>query len=109
MHNPSYEFHGVPTETARYVVTDTAQVFAAAQYTRNGKSAIAALITCEDHPVRFCLGGSTPVVDVLGHILYVGQSVRIVNPYAVRTFSYINHTAQSAAVLQITFEFEPGA
>ena len=112
MTNPNYSFHGIPTETARYLVTDVAQQFTGAQYTNDNKrSAIAVLITCEDAQIRFCLGGATPTAGAagLGHILYVGQSIRLSSPSAVRSFSYINHTQQDDAVLQATFEFEPGA
>lgn len=112
---PNYEFQGIPDETARFAVTDTVQQFTSSQYTRadpggNNRSAIAVVITCETEQVRFTLGGSTPTQGAagLGHILYVGQSIRLSSPSAVRSFSYINHTNLSNGVLQATFEFEPG-
>lgn len=110
MANPSYEFQGLPDETERIVVTDAAQQFTAAQYMKNSSPAIAAIITCEDAQIRFCLGGATPTVDAtaLGHILYVGQSIRLASGRTIQTFSFINHTEQSAAILQVTWEFEPG-
>jgi len=110
MANPNYEFSGLPDETERIVVTDVAQQFTAAQYMKNDSPAIAVVITCEDNNIRFCLGGATPDFGAtpLGHILYVGQSLRLASGRAVQTFSFINHTEQSAGVLQCTWEFEPG-
>jgi len=111
MANPNYIFTGKPTVTARYVVTDVAQQFAAAVRIPDKHHTVGVLITCEDNNVRFCLGGSTPTEGAagLGHILYVGQSIKLANSYAISTFSYINAVAQSAGVLQVTFEFELGA
>ena len=110
MANPNYEFQGLPDETERIVVTDVAQQFTAAQYTKNSSPAIAVVITCEDALVRFCLGGVDPDFGAtpLGHILYVGQSIRLASGRAIQDFSFINHTEQDAAVLQCTWEFEPG-
>uniref|UniRef100_A0A6H1ZMU1 Uncharacterized protein n=1 Tax=viral metagenome TaxID=1070528 RepID=A0A6H1ZMU1_9ZZZZ len=110
MANPNYEFQGLPDETERIVVTDVAQQFTTAQYMKNSSPAIAVVITCETHQIRFCLGGSTPTAGAtgLGHILYVGQSLRLSSGRAIQTFSFINHTDQSAGVIQATWEFEPG-
>jgi len=110
MANPSYVFQGLPDETERIVVTDVAQQFTAAQYTKNGSPAIAAVITCEANQIRFCLGGATPDFGAtpLGHILFVNQSIRLASGRAVQTFSFINHAEQSAGILQVTWEFEPG-
>lgn len=110
MANPNYEFQGLPDETERIVVTDTAQQFTAAQYMKNGSPAIAAVITCEDNQIRFCPGESTPTAGAagLGHILFVNQNIRLASGRAVQLFSFINHTQQSAGVLQVTWEFEPG-
>lgn len=110
MANPNYEFQGLPDETERIVVTDIAQQFTAAQYTKNGSPAIAVVITCETQSVRFCFGGSTPTQGAagLGHILYVGQSIRLASGRAIQTFSFINHANGVDGFLQATFEFEPG-
>jgi len=107
----SIEFHGVPRSTERFQAGDAALAFTAVQYTYNNKSAIAVLITCEDNPIRFTLGNATPTQGTagLGHILYVGQSLRLPNPAALRTFRYINHTNGANGVLQATFEYEIGA
>ena len=110
MANPNYVFQGLPDETERIVVTDTAQQFTSTQYTKNNSPAIAVVLTCETQQIRFCLGGSTPTAGAagLGHILYVGQSIRLASGRAIQTFSFINHTQQSAGVLQASFEYEPG-
>ena len=111
MANPNYIFQGLPDETERIAVTDVAQQFTAAQYMKNSSPAIACVITCESNQVRFCLGGATPTntgVADLGHILYVAQSLRLASGRAIQDFSFINHTQQSDAVLQVTWEFEPG-
>ena len=111
MKNPSYTFQGIPDETERIAVTDVAQLFTAAQYMKGISPAMAVVLTCEENQIRFCVGGSTPTQGTgtdLGHILYVGQSLRLSNGQQIQTFSFINHTAQSDGVLQATFEHEPG-
>lgn len=110
MANPNYEFQGLPDDTERIVVTDVAQQFTAAQYRKNGSPAIAVIITCETNQIRFCLGGATPEEGAtgLGHILYVGQSIRLASGRAIQDFSFINHTDAAEAILQCTWEFEPG-
>ena len=110
MANPNYVFQGLPDETERIVVTDVAQQFTAAQYTKNGSPAIAVVLTCEDNNIRFCLGGSDPDFGAtpLGHILFANQSIRLASGRAIQTFSFINAAEQSAGVLQATFEYEPG-
>ena len=111
MANPIYIFTGKPTETVRYAVTDVAQQFAAALLTENNKAVIGALITCEEENVRFGLGGTDPTqgVGAIGHLLYVGQSIKLSSGPAVSSFSYINAVAQTDGVIQVTFEFGPGA
>ena len=111
MANPNYIFTGVPTETVRIVVTDAAQSFAAALLHSGNKNAVGAIVTCETNNIRFTLGGSVPTEGVagLGHILFANQSIKLSNSKAIETFAFLNHTAQSAAILQVTFEFEFGA
>jgi hypothetical protein len=105
-----FDIHGNPSGTERIVATDVAQQFTAAQYNSGNNPAVAVLLTCETNQIRFCLGGDTPTqgANGLGHILYVGQSLRITNPHAIRTFSFINHTNGSNAILQASFEFAIG-
>ena len=111
MANPNYIFTGKPTETARYVATDVAQQFAVALLTENNKAVIGALITCEENNVRFGLGGTDPTqgAAAIGHLLYVGQSLKLSSGPAISSFSYINAVAQTEGILQVTFEFGPGA
>jgi len=105
-----FSIQGIPDETTRVAVTDVSQLLSAALYTQGINPAIAVLITCETNPVRFCLGGSTPTQGAagLGHILYVGQSLRLSSSRAIRTFRFINHTSKADAFLQVTPEYEIG-
>jgi hypothetical protein len=105
-----FSIQGVPDETARVTVVDVPGSLEPALFTNNGSPAIALLITCETNMVRFCLGGSVPTQGAagLGHILYVGQSLRLSNSRAIRTFRFINHTNGAGAFLQVTPEYEIG-
>ena len=111
MANPNYIYTGRPTETARYAATDLPQQFAAALLVRNSGTVTGALITCEEENVRFGLGDTDPTqgAAAIGHLLYVGQSIKLANSYAVKSFSYINAVAQTDGIIQVTFEFELGA
>lgn len=107
----NFEIQGVTDETTRVAVTDAAQNLDAALYTNaNNKPAVAVLITCETQAIRFCFGGAIPTQGAagLGHILYVGQSLRLSGARAVRTFQFINHTNGSNAFMQVTPEYEIG-
>lgn len=66
-----------------------------------GKLYTSCLITCETFNIKFTFN-STPVSSGLGHILYVGQSLTIDNPKALRDLKYINATAGSNGVLMVT-------
>jgi hypothetical protein len=109
--NYNFDMHGVPDETTRVAATDVAQNIAAALYTNeNNNPAIALLITCETNMIRFCLGGSVPTQGAAGagHILYVGQSLRLSSARSIRSFQFINHTNGANAFLQVTPEYEIG-
>jgi len=67
------------------------------------ENVIAVLITCEDNDIRFAWG-TNPVQSGVGHILYVGQSLKLTNHKQIIDFRFINKTAQSNAVLMITPE-----
>ena len=107
---PVFNMRGIGSETFRIVVTDDAQEFTLAQYASNGQPAIAAFITCEDHGVRYCFGGATPTEGGtgLGHVLPANGDIYLNNSQLIQTFSFINEAAQSAAVIQVTMEFEIG-
>lgn len=102
---------GSPGPTERVAASDAAQQFTDDQVISGSKVALGAIITCEDNNIRFALGGATPTqgAGASGHILYSGQSLHLSSPAAVRSFSFINATNGSDAVLQVTFEFQPGA
>jgi hypothetical protein len=103
-----YDICGIPTKTVRIPVTDTAKTFTSDNYTNNGKPAIAVLITCETHNIRFAFAGAVPTQGVsgLGHILFANQSMRLANGYAIRTLSFINADNGNDAVIQATFEYD---
>lgn len=94
-----------------YVLTssDTPQSFDESYLTYtlgpSGKErmASAALITCETYPVR--VSWLTPPTFSLGHILNVGDTLRVVGIINLENFKYISASAGAAGVLQVTFEF----
>lgn len=64
------------------------------------------LITCEDNDVRIAFGraaalGATP----MGHILYVGQSLRLPSKDIVRKTYVINKTNAAVGNLMVTVEY----
>jgi len=73
----------------------------------DNKVVSAVLFTCETNPIRWTVGGSNPsrVGNGQGHILYAQQSLRIVNRSMIRTFQFTSETGASAAVLQVTAEY----
>lgn len=110
-------FSGKPGPTTRIAVGDVVDNLAD-EFTSStdGKPAIGALVTCEANDIRFTMGGDidTPTypptqgANGLGHILYENQSLALASPSQVRTFQFINHTAQSDAIIQVTPFFEGG-
>ena len=96
--------------TIRIPVTDISQMFTDAHYTLGDKLASNALITCEAQDVRFTFGAAVPTqgVNGLGHILYTRQSIKLQHISQIRSFSFINHTNGSDAIIQVTFEFPIG-
>jgi hypothetical protein len=100
---------GKPSETRRLASSDIAQNLPDDLITNNSSPAIAVTITCEAYNLRFSLN-STPTQSALseGHLLYVGQSMRITNGYAIKNFSFINATNGENAIIQVTPEFEIG-
>ena len=105
MFNYNFGVGGWPGDTFRIAATDDPQQFSAAQ--RDGNP-IACLITCETNDLRFTFNEATPTPTAagLGHILYVGQSIRLMHPDLIRTFNFINHTQQDAGAIQVTMEYE---
>jgi len=104
----NFSMDGNPASTTRTASTDTAQTFSSADYNASGATAVAVLITCETNNIRFGLGGTTPTQGAsgIGHLLYVGQSLRLTHPQAIRTFSFVSAANGVAGAIQTTFEFE---
>lgn len=105
------ELRGIPGNTVRYDSTDVAQSFNIVDYTRNGKLAVSALITCETRNVRCAFGGVVPTqgAAAVGNVIVAGLGLILSNPYAISSFSFINATVGQNGVLQVTFEFEVGS
>ena len=109
-------FSGEPGPTTRIAVGDVVDNLSDEYDNTSGRPAIGAVITCEANDLRFTMGGNiaTPTypptqgANGLGHILYEGQSLYLSSGPAVRTFQFINHTAQADAVIQVTPLFERG-
>lgn len=97
-------------QTTLVPTTDTNQMFTAAYAAAYGGTpdwtlVKAVLITCETNDARLAFGvaaenDGTPV----GHILYVGQSMRIASLDQVRNLRIISKTSGSAAALQVSLE-----
>jgi len=100
-----FEIFGKPGDTEQLTVANTVVSLPDAA---GGNLPIAALITCEDNAVRFAFGDTVPTLT-LGHILNANQSMRLAHPALIRSFSAINETAGSTAILHITYEYELGA
>jgi len=98
---------GAPGPTTRLAASDTAQSLPSNVITKDGKDAVAVLITCEENDIRFALGGVTPTqgASAVGHVLAVGESIRLASPEAVTTFKFINKTNGQNGVIQVTPEF----
>jgi hypothetical protein len=89
--------------------TDAAQALTAASVLGSGGNpAIGALITCQTNDIRFIMGGATPVVDGLGHVLATGQNIYLDSGNAVKTFRFLSASAGAAGVIMITPFFEVG-
>ncbi len=100
---------GIPGTTIRVDVTDEVQQFAAAIHTRNGNPAISLMISCEEEAIRYAYRVDPTQDDpALGHILYAGQMLPLLNGRTIREFRFINEVAQTNGVLQVTPGFEVG-
>jgi hypothetical protein len=101
---------GAPNATYAVTASDTAAVLADPDKiyqdgTANGKVAIGAMITVEDNPIRWGVGGLTPTAGGNGHVANPNDVIKLSSWKAVKTFKYINEVAGSNAVLQITILF----
>jgi hypothetical protein len=106
------EINGYPGTTRSVTSSNTAQALTSS-YITNGtltsqKEAIGLVVTCETNDVRVTWCGTAPTTSsgtAFGHILTVGQSLRINNPEAIKNFKYVSKTAGSHGVLHYTPEY----
>jgi len=108
------EMTGEPLTTLTHTCDDTAETLddvtgfvfqttvtkAGAPFKAN---VVAVLITCEDYDIKFAWG-TNPVQAGVGHILAVGQSMKLTNYKQINDFRFINENNGEDAVLQITPE-----
>jgi len=96
--------------TTLVATTDSNQMFTAAFATAYGSTVDwslvkAILITCETYDARLAFGVTAENdASPVGHILYVGQSMRIASLDQIRSLRIISKTAGSAASLQVSLE-----
>lgn len=103
------QFSGAPEETFKITCGDTTDSFDNAEKYQDGnttgKKAVSAFITCEDYPIRFAMGGTTPTQGGLGHTLEVGESLYLESWKSINTFEFINKVNGSNATIQVTIGF----
>lgn len=104
-------FHGVPGATTKITVADAAGGFADAIKYRGGtvqdnRRAIAIYLQVEAFAARIAFGGTTPVPGTnTGHLLGVGDKIRLENWKFIDTASFINEAGGSAAIFNVTAEY----
>ena len=64
---------------------------------------VGVLITVETYDIRFSWG-TDPVQNGVGHLLTVGQSIKLTNPKQILDFRFINKTNAENSILMITPE-----
>ena len=69
----------------------------------NNSTALAALITVEDAPIRFTLEGTTPTAGGDGHLMSDGQSM-IIEGNAVALFACVDESAASSVKVTTYFK-----
>ena len=98
-------FTGIAGETQGVFSGDLDQLLVTALPPDPTRQLTGVLITCEDFNVRFTLGNTIPTA-VFGHLLYNGQSIKLINSQQVGTFRFTNAVPGSGATLHITYEYE---
>lgn len=93
--------------TVRVQLTDSSQLLTAIIETALGKTlnwneVVSATITCETYNCRVAFGVSASAT--VGHSLSVEQSIRIPSQSMIQAARFINKTAGSNSVIQITLE-----
>ena len=111
IYTESFPVMGGNPITAKLTVTDTSALLSTAFDAAYGgtdptwSKVKAVLLTCETNDVRVSFGTAAGQgVSAMGHILAVGQSLRIPNGDTLRKTYIINKTALSAGVLMVTVE-----
>jgi len=101
-------FTGIAGETQRVAVTDAAQLLSVIAAPDPARQLVGLLITCEDFNARLGMGGGIPTngANPVGHLLYVGQALKLINSQQVLSLRVINAVAGSDVFLQITYEYE---
>lgn len=86
--------------------TDTAQALTPGQVWVGDHPVRALVITCEDNPIRYALGGSAPTqgANPLGHVLEAGRALRLTNQDNIRSVRIISRDPAAPGLLQITPE-----
>ena len=62
------------------------------------------LITVEDNDLRIAFGGTTPVVDDVGHVVKKDNYIYISSPSQIQSLEFCNASAGATAVFQITVQ-----
>ncbi len=108
------EITGEPQTTLKHTCGDTAETLDDVtgmlfQVTKTKAGApvksnvVGVLITCETYDIRFAWG-TAPVQAGVGHLLVVGQSMKLTNHKQILDFRFINKTNAENSVLMITPE-----
>lgn len=85
--------------------TDTAQTLSPVDYLLNDQYPRALLISCATNPARLAFGGAVPTTAGFGHLLAVGDFLRLEGLEYITTLRYISATAGNAAALTLTLEY----
>jgi hypothetical protein len=98
------QFEGTPDDTLRLVGSDAAQALSSTVLTVAGRTCKGAIITVEDNPIRIAFGGATPTqgASSLGHLLNVGDVMRVYGEGMMQDFKYINANNGNNSVMQLT-------
>jgi len=110
MRPPNLPMTGFPSRTLSIECDDTVQIINPAELiSDNNQPVIAMLISAETNAIRFTFGDAIPdQATQTGHIIVANgyQFLRIENPYAIRTFSFMNAVTQANGILHVTLEFD---
>ena len=102
---------GEPLTTLKHTCGDAAEQFSdvssfvAQRSNADGSknNVVGVLVTVETYDLRFAWG-TNPTQAGVGHILYVGQSLKLTNHKQIIDFRFINKTNGENSVIQITPE-----